>query len=442
MNTSPPTVYSVDALTSEIKKLLEMSYVDVWVEGEVSQLAAPPSGHLYFTLKDQGSVLKCVLFKNKKYLCTSLPAEGERILVRGGVSIYTARGDVQLICRYVEAAGEGELRRRFEALKNQLRSEGLFDELCKRPLPPRPRTIGLITSSHGAVLHDIISTLSRRYPFVTLKLFPATVQGENAAGEIIEALRLAELEAPELIILARGGGSLEDLQAFNDESVARAVAACNIPLVSAIGHETDFVITDFVADRRAPTPTAAATLATPDIAETRTLLQQQESALLRTLQQKLNTLQQGLDFAAQRLKHPRERLALQGSEIQRLILRLQAARRSHLEGRRNEVDALAARLVSHSPELRLSRQGHALEQLERGLQQQMRERLNREQTRLQQLITALQAFSPLQTLARGYSIMQNADGEIVRQADQVSGGERLQAQLHRGKLSLTVDKSE
>ena len=432
------SVYSVDALTSEIKKLLEMSYADIWVEGEVSSLASPPSGHLYFTLKDTSSILKCVLFKNKKYLSASLPVEGEKVLIRGRISVYTARGDVQMICNYIEAAGEGELRRRFDELKSRLMAEGLFDESRKQAIPVKPREIALITSSHGAVLHDIISTLKRRYPLIHLKLYPATVQGDTAAAEITNALSLAIHHAPQVIIIARGGGSLEDLQAFNDETVARAVSACPIPIVSAIGHETDFVITDFVADLRAPTPTAAATLITPDIEEIKASLIQFQSLLDNRIQIKLNSRQQSLDFAAQRLKHPRDRLVLQAGDLQQLRLRLSAAYQKTPETGRRRLERLRSSLQLLAPNNRLNSQGYTLEKLSDRLNQLVAERLNKENARLKQNTAALQAFSPLQTLARGYSILQNQQGEIVRSSDRIKTGEHIHARLHKGTLDVEV----
>lgn len=439
MNPSPQAnVYSVDALTAEIKKLLEMSYADVWVEGEVSSLASPPSGHLYFTLKDQSSILKCVLFKNKKYLSASLPVEGERVLIRGRVSVYTARGDVQLICSYIEAAGEGQLRRQFDELKARLKAEGLFDDSRKQPLPKRPRNIALITSSHGAVLHDIISTLKRRYPLVRLKVYPASVQGEKARSDIIEALELAIDAAPDVIILARGGGSLEDLQAFNDEAVARAVAASPTPIISAIGHETDFVITDFVADVRAPTPTAAATLITPDIEELYAALTQFQSLLNKQIQNNLNTRQQRLDYATQGLKHPRDRLLMQAGVLQRLELQLSAAYQKILESRRRNLENLQIGLQSCSPENRLNTQRYALDKLSGRMNQAISVKLKNEQALLGRYNASLQAFNPMKTLARGFSILQNERGELIRSSDEVKTGEAIHARLHQGELDLEV----
>ena len=432
------SVYSVDTLTAEIKKLLEMSYMDVWVEGEVSSLASPPSGHLYFTLKDTSSILKCVLFKNKKYLSASLPIEGEKVLIRGRISVYTARGDVQMICSYIEAAGEGELRRRFDELKSRLKAEGLFDESRKRAIPDRPRDIALITSSHGAVLHDIISTLNRRYPLIRLKLYPATVQGEKATTEIINALEQAIHHAPEVIIIARGGGSLEDLQAFNDETVARAVSDCPIPIVSAIGHETDFVITDFVADLRAPTPTAAATLITPDIEEISASLARFQSVLDNRIQIKIDFGQQRLDIAAQGLKHPRDRLALQTAQLQQLRLRLKTAYQKTPETGQRRLEHLGSSLQLLAPNNRLNSQRHTLEKLSDRLIRLIMEQLNKENAKLKQNTTALEAFSPLQTLARGYSILLNQHGEIIRSSGQVKTGEHIHARLHEGEMEVQV----
>lgn len=442
-HTSTSTMpYSVAQLATEIKQLLEMSYRDIWVEGEVSGLMTARSGHSYFSLKDQSSALKCVLFKGKKYLAATLPADGDRILIRGRVSVYTARGDVQMICSYIEAAGEGQLRRQFELLKQKLASEGLFDAERKQALPPVAHDIALITSPSGAVLHDIISTLQRRYPFVRLRVYPANVQGAQAQQEILEALELAIKNAPDVVILARGGGSLEDLQVFNDEAIARAIANCMIPTISAIGHETDFVISDFVADVRAPTPTAAATLVTPDVSETRQALQQSQSSLDYRIRQFLNNAQQRIDFAVQGLAHPKQRIELQSGELKRLILRLDAAQQNKLKNHSDTLNRLNIRLHGIAPGSQLQKNQYTLLALRERLAHAMNRNLTQQQATLENSNARLEALSPLKTLGRGYAILQNQHGEIIDSSTQIAKGETLQARLHQGKLSAVVSAVE
>jgi len=441
MNHSFRQIYSVDALSNEIKKLLEMSYGDIWVEGEVSSLSTPASGHSYFTLKDAGSVLKCVLFKSKKYLSAALPAVGERMLIRGKVSVYTARGDVQLICSYMEAAGEGQLRQQFEMLKKQLTAEGLFAEQHKLTLPARPKRIALITSPGGAVLHDIIHTLQKRYPFVQLQVYPANVQGERAVADLMQALECAITDKPDLIILARGGGSLEDLQAFNDESLARALYACAIPTISAIGHETDFVISDFVCDQRAPTPTGAATLATPDISETRNTVSQLHQALENLMRMALDNRQQQLDFTAGQLRHPHDQLALQSGNLKQARLRLDAAQQQHLRQKQRHFEALSTRLATLAPDQQLNEQRYALAKLMDRFDHAINNKLINKQGRLNPCIAKLEALGPISTLGRGYSILQDNDGNVISHSDQLPAGSHFQARLLRGRIKAVVEKS-
>lgn len=416
-----------------------MSYADIWIEGEVSTLTTPASGHSYFTLKDQNSILKCVLFKSKKYLSAALPVIGERILIRGRVSVYTARGDVQLICSYIEAAGEGQLRREFEMLKKRLNEEGLFNLQHKQAMPATPEVIALITSSSGAVLHDVISTLKRRYPFVTLRVYPASVQGEQAKKEILEVLKLAILDAPDILIIARGGGSIEDLAVFNDEQLARALYDCPVPTISAIGHETDFVITDFIADIRAPTPTGAATLATPDIQESKSNLRQHRSALKVLIRQVIDTQQQKLDFATQRLKHPEDRLAIQSSELQRLSLRMEAAHQHNLRHKQQNLASLIPRLQRLSPVNLLNEKRYHLPALQQRLDHAISDTLSKRKANLTQNSAKLNALGPLTTLGRGYAILQTNHGKIIKDSQQIDAGESFTARLHSGSLNAVVE---
>ena len=439
---SNPKIYSVASFTLELKKLLEISYADVWIEGEVGSLATPPSGHTYFTLKDKSNLLKCVLFKQKKYLASSLPVEGERVLIRGRISMYTGRGEVQLICSYVEAAGEGQLRRQFEALKTSLQAEGLFDETKKQTLPKYPKTIALITSLEGAVLHDMVTTFARRYPPVKLKIYPASVQGETAKDTLLQALKLATNDAPDSIILARGGGSIEDLQVFNEEALARAIFACPIPIISAVGHETDFVISDFVADIRAPTPTAAVTLCTPDIVEVKEKLLQFGSTLNQLASRLIASKQQQLDIAFQSLKHPNDWLLWQNNKLQRWSLKLKIAQQNTFNRYQQGLEKVKSELLVLSPQNRLYEMQYACQAAQTRLHQGFNLSIHKAQTQLGQLTAKLHALSPRQTLSRGYSILQKQDGQVVKNTEQTTEHEILKATLSQGTLDVEVKSKQ
>lgn len=432
-------IYSVNSLNTEIKSLLEMSYVDIWVEGEVSSVSTPASGHCYFTLKENNTILKCVLFKNKKYLAATLPTAGHNILVRGRVSMYVARGDVQLICSYIEAAGEGELRRQFEALKNKLKSEGLFDHEKKQPIPDVCKNIALITSPQGAVLHDIISTLKKRYPLTKLNVFPASVQGNQSKKEILSALNLAISYSPDVIIVARGGGSLEDLHTFNDEEIARALFACPIPTISAVGHETDFTIADFIADYRAPTPTAAAISVVPDIAEIKNNVTQTLQSILRVFKQTLNNHQQSLDISKQGLKHPANILKTQHNQLQQWVLKLRNIQTNRFNNHQQKLSGLKFALEAKAPHVNLINNAHALSALKGRLDNSMQYKVAQLTDKVSQSKLQLGLLNPLNTLARGYSILKTDNGDVLSSAKGVKSGDKLFAQLKEGKLTSTVD---
>ena len=434
------TIYTVENLNQEIKTLLEMSYKDIWVEGEVSSTTTPQSGHTYFTLKQGSHVLKSVLFKNRKYLATCLPKIGERLLVRGRVSVYPGRGDVQLICSYIETAGEGILRQQFEALKKTLADEGLFDQSAKQSLPIFARKIALISSPQGAVLHDIITTLRQRCPLSTLTVYPASVQGEKAQGEFLAALKIAVENKPDVIIIARGGGSLEDLQTFNDEKLARALAACPLPTISAIGHETDVVITDFVADARAATPTAAVALITPDIRILRQNLTQSRDLLKKRIYEGFNSKQQSLDYAIQGLRHPRDNLSLQTAQTQQLSLRLKSAHLQTLRAYQQKLEPLKLKLSTVDPSKRLDQNRFKLEVLRSRLNQTMRHSLRGLDTTLSTLNAQLVALNPSNILSRGYAILYDKRGKAIISTDQVSTGDPVLARLHKGKLHMDIKK--
>ncbi len=460
-------IYSVSRLNAEIRSVLEGSFPLVWVEGEISNLATPRSGHSYFSLKDAHAQVRCALFRNRRLLLRFQPKDGDRVLVRARVSLYEARGEFQLIVEQMEPAGEGALLRAFQLLKAKLEKEGLFDTARKKPIPPFPRCVGVVTSPTGAAIRDILQVMARRFPAMPVILYPTLVQGEEAPQQIVEALKLADARGEcDLLILARGGGSLEDLAAFNDEALARAIAALETPLISAVGHETDFTIADFVADRRAPTPSAAAELATPDQAHIRQRLALLEQRLRRRLAQLLQERSSRLEHATHKLRllHPRHRLEQHAQRLDELNGRLARAMETHLVRDRHRLAGLKERLLRHAPEARLrllrSRWHQATPRLlpamtrllqvrESTLQQNHQRLLPAIQHRLEQkrqhlggLARALQAVSPLQTLERGYSITLNANGEPLTDAKQVSPGDRIRTLLAHGELLSVVEKGQ
>jgi len=390
-------VWTVSRLNREVRLLIETGLPALWIEGEVSNLARPASGHLYFSLKDEGAQVRCALWRSSALKLSFAPRDGMQLLVRARVSVYEPRGEYQLIVEYAEEAGEGALRRRFEALKARLREEGLFEEAAKRPLPRLPRRIGVITSPSGAAIRDILHILRRRFPAVRVVVYPVPVQGEGAAPKIAAALALASRRAEcDVLILARGGGSLEDLWSFNEEVVARAIRASTIPVISGVGHEVDFTIADFAADRRAPTPSGAAEVAVPDAAEWLGRLNQDYGRLL-------NAIRRRLDVKAERLAWHTRRLA-----------------------------------VAH-PGNRLRQCGQRLDELELRLRREIRHRLETQRARADTLARTLHTVSPLATLDRGYAIATRAaDGAILRSSGQVAPGDAIEVKLAKGGLEAQV----
>jgi exodeoxyribonuclease VII large subunit len=436
-------VYTVSRLNREAKAVLEGGFPPLWIEGEISNLSRPASGHVYFSLKDAQAQVRCAFFRQHQRRLGLTLKDGLHVLARARVSLYEGRGDYQLIIEYLEEAGEGALRRAFDALKQRLLQEGLFDVAHKKALPRLPRRLGIITSPSGAVLHDILTTLRRRFPGIAVLVFPVPVQGEGAAEKIAGAIRLAgERGDCDALVLARGGGSLEDLWAFNEETVARAIYACPIPIVSGVGHETDFTIADMVADARAPTPTAAAEMLSPDQQEWLAQFARFEARLTTAMQGRLRGRQQHLDWLGARLVHPRNRIALLQQSFKSLVQRLYLAQTTSLRQARSELQALTARLHQHSPRPRIQAlmlsNGHLYSRLVIG----MKRRWELADSRLRQLMQSLHTLSPLATLERGYAIVQRPDtGAVVTDAGKVRPGERVQARLARGQLDCLVEKS-
>ena len=432
-------VLTVSQLNGRARVLLEDVFRSVWVEGEISNLARPASGHMYFTLKDSGAQVRCALFRQSATRVRQALRDGLAVRVRGKVSLFEGRGDYQLILDTVEPAGDGALRLAFEALKEKLGAEGLFSTDSKRALPAHPQRIGIITSPTGAVIRDIISVFARRAPQVELNLIPTAVQGREAIAQIVRAIRLADSRGFDALILARGGGSLEDLWCFNEEAVARAVAACKTPIVSAVGHETDVSISDFVADVRAPTPSAAAELLAPDNSGLQHRLDGLQRRLTLRMQNRLVHDRLRLESLIRRLRHPGERLRQQAQRLDDLDMRLRRAFLHNLNQRRERLVRLETRLAAQHPGRTLALLGQRLDSLAERLPRAMRDVLKDRRQRFQAQLQTLQIVSPLATLARGYSILLDEQGHAIRSAEQTRNGQRLTARLNEGELQVRVE---
>jgi exodeoxyribonuclease VII large subunit len=431
------TIYSVTALNRFSRQLLETHMPLVWVEGEISNVARPSSGHWYFTLKDEAAQVRCAMFKNRSAGLRFTPQQGDQVLLRARVGLYEARGDYQLVAEHMEPAGYGALQRAYELLKTKLAHAGLFDPARKQTLPELPRHIGVITSPTGAAIRDVLSVLKRRHPSVPVTVIPVPVQGTDAAPAIVTALALAARSGLfDLLLLTRGGGSLEDLWPFNDERVARAISHCPIAVISAVGHEVDTTIADYVADVRAATPSAAAELAVPDMAEQLAHLHAREQHLGQGISRHLRRLSEQLSHLKKRLRHPGEHLKQQAQKLDQLELRLHHAIAQKLERQRQTLANLRARQSDPHHELqqtreRLARARSALWQQWQTAQQKISQRLG-ENARL------LHSVSPLSTLERGYALVTDANGQVVRHSQAVQSGDTITAKLAQGELHCQV----
>lgn len=434
-------VLTVSQLNQRARLLLEDVFPQVWVEGELSNIARPASGHVYFTLKDRNAQVRCAIFRQQASRVRDLLRDGLLVRVRGRVSLYEGRGDYQMILDSVEAAGDGALRLAFEALKAALQAEGLFAAEAKQALPRFPQRIGVITSPSGAVLHDIVSVFARRAPHVQLSLIATAVQGREATAQIVNAIALADRGHYDAIILARGGGSLEDLWCFNEEAVARAIAACSTPMVSAIGHETDVSISDFVADVRAPTPSAAAELLAPDRAELLQLLRNSQRSFALRMQATLERKRTQLQHLRQRLRHPRERLEQYNQRLDDLSLRLQRAMQASLQQRQQGYAHVQLRLLVQHPAETLASQQQRLTGLQQRLVRATELSLKQTRQQLHSLLQTLHIVSPLATLERGYSILSSdQEQQIIRSVQTVQPQQKLHARLADGYLTVQVQQ--
>ncbi|MBQ62760.1 MAG: exodeoxyribonuclease VII large subunit [Gammaproteobacteria bacterium] len=409
-------VISVSDLNRSARRLLEGEFPMVYVEGEISNFAKPSSGHWYFTLKDDKSQLRCAMFRNRNQRIRFVPKNGVQIIARGKISLYEGRGEFQLIAEHMEEAGDGALRRAYEKLKADLLAEGLFSEARQKPLPAMPRHVGIITSPSGAAVQDVLNIMRRRFPAISISILPVQVQGDISATQIADALEFANgyQENPfDIILLTRGGGSLEDLWSFNTEIVARAVHASKIPVVSAVGHESDVSISDFVADLRAPTPSAAAELITPDVNEWLARVNRLGGAINDRMATVLAGHYSDLGHIARRLRHPGHRL----QDLHQRLDDLESRLRNNLRYKLGTVnlDEMYARMVTA-----------------------MERTLERSQSKFQLHLQKLNTLNPLSTLERGYAIVSTPEGHIIKQADEVSPGNLVKARLAEGQITAEV----
>jgi exodeoxyribonuclease VII large subunit len=434
-------IFSISQLNAQARMLLERGLGSVWLEGEISNLARPASGHWYFSLKDESAQVRCAMFRNRSMLVRFPVKDGAKVLARGRVSLYEARGEFQVVIDHLEEAGEGALRRRFEELKRKLQAEGLFEAAHKKPLPDLPHRIGVVTSPTGAALRDILHILQRRFPAVPVLVYPVAVQGEAAAREIVQALQLADARREcDVLILARGGGSLEDLMAFNEESVARAIYACGIPIISGVGHETDVTIADFVADERAPTPSGAAERSVPDSAEYLRALAALERNLVQAVCRRLSSLRQALQQWERSLNRlsPRARLQQHAQRLDELEQRMQRAARARLERARVRLSNVEALLGRSSPARRLAPLKQRLDVAQRRLPAAIQRRLQIARERFERSMRTLNAVSPLATLERGYAIVTDSGAHVVTDASELAPGAQIEARMARGSVRATV----
>lgn len=449
MATSPyaSRIQSVTELTQSIRGLLETEFPFVTVSGEISNLRQPYSGHVYFTLKDSNAQIRGVLFKSQLRYLAKTPENGQQVVCRGRISVYEPRGEYQIIVDFIEDSGTGALQLAFEQLKNRLADEGLFEESRKKPLPFLPETIFLITSPGGAALFDFLRIAGSRFPSIPITILPVRVQGEGAADDIIAAFSslnsLIEENpdmsaADQVVVLCRGGGSIEDLWTFNEEKVARSIVRCHIPVVSAVGHEIDFTISDFVADHRSPTPTAAARDVLPDQTVLRKHIHESQKRLTTTMNQYLSSLRQDILLQQQQLGDPVSLITHARLKLDNSQLGLSQAMSKIIHTNTHSLQQAAARLAEQRPSLKIQRQKQVVRQLSAQLSFFIARLIERKKNKANQLESLLNAVSPLAVLNRGYSIVQKPNGEVVKSSIQVQKDEELAITLHDGSLRSKV----
>ena len=433
-------IYTVGRLNEEVARLLEDAFPLVWVEGELTNLALPRSGHMYFTLKDARAQVRCALFRSNRIRLQFEPRDGMQVIARARVGLYGPRGDFQLVVQELEPAGEGALRLAYDRLRRRLQEEGLFGPEHKRPLPAFPRQLGVVTSPTGAAVQDVLKILGRRFPSLPVVVYPTRVQGEGVGEQIAAAIECAARRAEcDVLLVVRGGGSLEDLWAFNEERVARAIHACPIPIVTGVGHESDVTIADFAADERAPTPSAAAERASPNRLDLVERLAAVAGRARRTAAARIDARRAALDLHRKRLRHPRLRIEGMAQRADELWRRAAIAFDRGEDGRRQRLAALSHRFERTRPDARDYRS--KLERLAERARSAAAERYARASARVRELARALHAVSPDRTLERGYAIVYRGD-EVVRNAGETTPGESITVRLARGRLEATVTSRE
>nr|WP_318384734.1 exodeoxyribonuclease VII large subunit [uncultured Enterobacter sp.] len=442
-----PSIYTVSRLNQTVRMLLEHEMGQVWISGEISNFTQPASGHWYFTLKDDNAQVRCAMFRNSNRRVTFRPQHGQQVLVRANITLYEPRGDYQIIVESMQPAGEGLLQQKYEQLKSKLQTEGLFDQQFKQTLPSPAHCVGVVTSKTGAALHDILHVLKRRDPSLPVVIYPTAVQGDDAPAQIVRAIERANSRQEcDVLIVGRGGGSLEDLWSFNDERVARAIFASQIPVVSAVGHETDVTIADFVADLRAPTPSAAAEIVSRNQLELLRQLQNGQQRLDMAMDYYLANRNRRFTQLFHRLQqqHPQLRLARHQTVLERLRQRMGYALDAQLKRATQRQQRATQRLNQQNPQPRIHRAHSRVQQLEYRLSQTMRSRISSTRERFGTALTHLEAVSPLATLARGYSVTTSTDGRLLKQTKQVQAGDILTTRLADGwvESAVTTVKAE
>ena len=436
-------VYSVSKLNKEIRGILEQGFASLRLTGEISNFVAPASGHWYFSLKDDKAQIKAAMWRGNNRYSKYKPNNGAQVVVTARVSVYEPRGEYQLIVEHMEPAGEGQLKQQFEALKLQLAAEGLFSSAHKQPLPTQIRKVGVVTSATGAAIKDILTVMQRRAPQLEVIVYPTQVQGSDAHLQIAEKIRLANTRNEvDVLIVGRGGGSLEDLWCFNEEHLAREIFASRLPIISAVGHEIDTTIADYVADLRAPTPSAAAELVSPDQHAIKKHIIEKYARLSHLMLSKIKEAKQTNNALLQRLKlqHPNSQLQQQAQRLDELSMRLQRGVHAQLNQKNNQLNLLQQRFQHQHPERRLSQSKDALQQLEQRLLNAQNKNQQVAQQQLAMLAARLESISPLGVLARGYSITKKGE-HVVKSIGQVKAGETLVTQVHDGEIHTTVKRT-
>ena len=437
-------VISVSEINKRAKSILEENFPFVWIQGEVSNFFSAASGHWYFSLKDESSEIRCAMFTNKNHHITFEPKDGDHLVLNGTLSIFEGRGQYQIIVEHIELAGEGALLKAFEELKKKLQLEGLFDDSIKRQLPAYPKNIAVVTSPDGAVIQDIINVLDRRSPFLDLTVVPTLVQGEKAAPLICDALnKVGKLKKVDVVILARGGGSIEDLWAFNNEEVARAIVNCPTPIISAVGHETDFTISDFVSDLRAPTPSIAAEIISQPYSELIETLEGYQNYISRSVISQIDLQRTQITNLIKRIRHPGDKLREISQKLDYVETALIQNINQEISFKKNGLNLKDLSLQQNSPQNKIKEAKVYLQNASKDLLKALKLEIERKSTVLAEIVATLQAVSPLSVLSRGYSIISTEpDGKILSSSNQVEIGQTISAILSKGSIKAEIKSKD